>query len=102
MYLSVFIQGCSGPSSTNLVSLSAKPITCPTIRSCFIPGQDCTHQITDRISKAEYSILVQAYGFSSKDITDALIAAKNRGVNVKVILDKSQRSQKYSLLHYIV
>ncbi len=31
-----------------------------------------------------------------------MIAAKNRSVKVKVILDKSQRKQKYSLLHYIV
>ena len=99
---SVLIQGCSGPSPINLVSLSAKPITCPTIHSCFTPGQDCTHQITDQIVKANHSILVQAYGFSSKNIADALIAAKNRGVNVKVILDKSQRKQKYSLLYYIV
>lgn len=98
---SILIQGCSGSSPTNLVSLSATPITCPIIDSCFTPGQDCTHQITDHIAKAKHSILVQAYGFSSKDIANALIAAKNRGVNVKVILDKSQRKQKYSLLHYI-
>jgi len=96
------IQGCAGSSHTNLISLPAKSVTCPVIQACFTPGQDCTHQITDHISKAEHSILVQAYGFSSKDIADALIAAKNRGVNIKVILDKSQRKQKYSLLHYIV
>jgi phosphatidylserine/phosphatidylglycerophosphate/cardiolipin synthase-like enzyme len=98
----VLIQGCAGSSHTNLVSLPAKSITCPVIHACFTPGQDCTHQITDEIGKAEHSILVQAYGFSSKDIADELIAAKNRGVKVKVILDKSQRKQKYSLLHYIV
>ena len=96
------IQGCVGSPSTHLISLPSKSITCPVIQACFTPGQDCTRQITDQIAKAEHSILVQAYGFSSKDIANALIAAKNRGVNVKVILDKSQRSQKYSLLHYIV
>lgn len=97
------IQGCARPSSiTTLISLPSKSVTCPIIHSCFTPGQDCTHQITDEIGKAEHSILVQAYGFSSKDIADALIAAKSRGVKVKVILDKSQRKQKYSLLHYIV
>lgn len=99
---SLLIQGCSGSSPTNLVSLSTTSVTCPIIHSCFTPGQDCTHQITDQIAKAEHSILVQAYGFSSKDIADALIAAKNRGIKVRVILDKSQRTQKYSLLHYIV
>lgn len=97
-----FIQGCAGPSPTTLISLPSKSVTCPVIQTCFTPGQDCTHQITKHIAKAENSILVQAYAFSSKDIADALIAAKNRGVKVEVILDKSQRSQKYSLLHYIV
>lgn len=95
------IQGCAGPSPTTLISLPSKSVTCPVIQACFTPGQDCTHQITEHIAKAENSILVQAYGFSSKDIADALIAAKNRGVKVEVILDKSQRSQKYSLLRYI-
>lgn len=96
------IQGCAGSSHTNLISLPAKSVSCPVIHACFTPGQDCTHQITDNISKADHSILVQAYHFTSKDIADALIEAKNKGVAVKVILDKSQRKQKYSLLHYIV
>ncbi|MFZ0219490.1 MAG: phospholipase D family protein [Candidatus Aquirickettsiella sp.] len=96
------IQGCAGSSHTNLISLPTKSVSCPVIHACFTPGQDCTHQITDHISKADHSILVQAYNFTSKDIADALIEAKNRGIQVKVLLDKSQRTQKYSLLHYIV
>lgn len=98
----ILIQGCAGSSPTNLISLPTKSVTCPVIHACFTPGQDCTHQITDQISQAKHSILVQAYNFTSKDIANALIEAKNRGVKVKVILDKSQRKQKYSLLHYIV
>jgi phosphatidylserine/phosphatidylglycerophosphate/cardiolipin synthase-like enzyme len=39
---------------------------------------------------------VSAYSFTSKDIAEALLAAKKRGVDVKIILDKSQISQKYS------
>jgi phosphatidylserine/phosphatidylglycerophosphate/cardiolipin synthase-like enzyme len=96
------LQGCVGSSHPNLISLPVKSVTCPVIHACFTPGQDCTHQITDHISKAKHYILVQAYNFTSKDIADALVEAKNRGVTVKVILDKSQRTQKYSLLHYIV
>lgn len=96
------IQGCAESSPTHLINLSAKSVTCPVIEACFTPGQDCTHQITDHIAKAKYSILVQAYNFTSKDIANALIAAKRRVVTVKIILDESQRKQKYSLLHYIV
>lgn len=87
---------------TDLISLPAKSVSCPVINAYFTTGQDCTHQITDNISKGDHSVLVQTYSFTSKDIADALIEAKNRGVKVKVLLDKSQRKQKYSLLPYIV
>jgi hypothetical protein len=66
------IQGCAGSSPTHLMSLPEKSVTCPIIHSCFTPGQDCTHEITGDILKAKHSILVQAYGFSSKPIADAL------------------------------
>ena len=43
-----------------------------------------------------YEVLVQAYSFSSKPITEALVAAKTRGVHVTVLLDKSNESEAYS------
>ena len=76
--------------------------TCPIIHTCFTPYQDCTHKITDQILQAKNSILVQAYYLTSKSIAEALVEAKKKGVVVKVILDKSQRKNKYSLIHYIV
>ena len=39
---------------------------------------------------------MQAYSFTSAPIAQALVAAKNRGVRVEVILDKSQRTEHYS------
>jgi phosphatidylserine/phosphatidylglycerophosphate/cardiolipin synthase-like enzyme len=72
---------------------------------CFTPGGDCTDEIVDAINSAKQSILVQAYSFTSKPIASALVNAKKRGVDVYVILDKSQAKGKhYSsstfLLHY--
>lgn len=82
------------------------PATPSNIQVCFTPGQDCIAQITDVLDAAKQSILVQAYSFTSIPIAEHLIAAKNRGVIVKVILDKSQKSQKYSaarlLLNYAI
>jgi phosphatidylserine/phosphatidylglycerophosphate/cardiolipin synthase-like enzyme len=40
--------------------------------------------------------LVQAYSFTSAPIAKALVVAHNRGVDVQVILDKSQRTERYS------
>jgi phosphatidylserine/phosphatidylglycerophosphate/cardiolipin synthase-like enzyme len=60
------------------------------IGTCFTPGENCTDKLVQVINLAETSIKVQAYSFTSKPIIDALIAAHHRGVDVRIILDKSQ------------
>ncbi len=62
----------------------------------FSPKQGATTLIINTINNAEKSILVAAYSFTSKPIADALIEAYHNGVDVKIVLDKSQRSAKYS------
>lgn len=79
-----------------------EPSRCPTIHACFTPGQNCTAEITAVIDAAKQSIFVQAYSFTSAPIATHLIAAKKRGVKVNVILDKSQRTQRYSASHFLV
>ncbi|MDF2529367.1 MAG: phospholipase [Gammaproteobacteria bacterium] len=56
---------------------------------CFTPGGNCTELIVQQINSAKKNIWVQAYSFTSYPIGDALVAAQKRGVNVQVILDKS-------------
>ena len=50
----------------------------------------------EEIGAARSEILVQAYSFTSAPIAKALVDAFKRGVKVAVILDKSQRSQRYT------
>jgi phosphatidylserine/phosphatidylglycerophosphate/cardiolipin synthase-like enzyme len=52
--------------------------------------------IVQALGSAKHSILAQAYSFTSAPIAKALLDAHKRGVQVQVILDKSQRSEKYS------
>jgi len=63
---------------------------------CFVPGEDCEGVIVAEINQARGVVLVQAYSFTSMPIAKALVSAKQRGVSVRVILDKSQRSERYS------
>ncbi len=63
---------------------------------CFTPGGTCTDRIMTEIGNAHSEILVQAYSFTSAQIGKALIDAHKRGVKVEAILDKSQRTAKYS------
>jgi len=64
------------------------------VEYCFTPGADCTRFIVDRITKARFEVLVQAYQFTSAPIADAICAAKERQVAVKILLDRVNESAK--------
>ena len=61
---------------------------------CFTPPQQCGDKIVQVIDTAKNSIYVQAYGFTSKKIINALIDAVNRKVEVHIILDRSNFNEK--------
>src|SRR5260221_6784470 len=67
-----------------------------TYQTCFTPGQDCEGLIVAEIQAARSAILLQAYSFTSKPIASALRDAKRRGVDVRAVLDKSQRTERYT------
>ncbi len=70
---------------------------------CFTPGSNCTGLIVKEIDQAAQSIFVQAYSFTSKPIAKAITQAQSRGVEVNVILDKSQsKHNKYSAAKYFI
>ena len=53
----------------------------------------CTQLVVDTLAGAHSTVLVQAYSFTSEPIAQALVEAHARGVDVEVILDKSQRTE---------
>ena len=57
-----------------------------------------TEVIVEVINSAKSEILVQAYSFTSKSMTDAIIEASKRGVKIEVILDKSQKPTSATFL----
>jgi phosphatidylserine/phosphatidylglycerophosphate/cardiolipin synthase-like enzyme len=63
----------------------------------FPPSGGATDAIIEALDHARSSILVQAYSFTSETIAQALARAHGRGVLVKVLLDRSQRTQKYTV-----
>ena len=67
----------------------------------FSPSGGCTTACVAALDGAKESVYVQAYSFTSAPIAQALVNAKNRGVVVKVILDKSQRSERYTEADFI-
>lgn len=67
----------------------------------FSPSGGCTEAVVNNLNKATNSVLVQAYSFTSAPIAEALVAAHKRHVNVQVILDKSQKTEKYSSADFV-
>jgi phosphatidylserine/phosphatidylglycerophosphate/cardiolipin synthase-like enzyme len=68
----------------------------PTWEVYFSPNGGCTEAIIRELGKAKTSVLVQAYLFSSEPIAKALLDTHKKGIKVEVILDKSQKTEKYS------
>jgi phosphatidylserine/phosphatidylglycerophosphate/cardiolipin synthase-like enzyme len=73
---------------------------CAPIEVFFSPNGGITSVIVREIGNAKFSIHVQAYGFTSAPIAGALAAASARGVQVHIILDRSNMTNRYSAADY--
>ena len=67
----------------------------------FSPRGGCTDMTVTVIRDAKESIKLMGYGFTSKPIAEALIAAQKRGVKVELVLDKSNRTDRYGLAKHL-
>jgi phosphatidylserine/phosphatidylglycerophosphate/cardiolipin synthase-like enzyme len=62
----------------------------------FSPNGGCTAAIVREINNARKSIFIQAYSFTSVLTAKALLYANKRGVKIEAVLDKSQRTERYT------
>lgn len=67
-----------------------------TIEVAFSPNGGGAAMIIKAIGQSQRTIKVQAYSFTNADIAKALLDAAKRGVEVRVVLDKSQETEKYT------
>jgi phosphatidylserine/phosphatidylglycerophosphate/cardiolipin synthase-like enzyme len=63
----------------------------------FSPGGNCLAAVVAQIGSARKSVHVQSYVLTAAPIATALTDAKKRGVEVIVVLDKKQGSDRSSL-----
>lgn len=68
----------------------------------FSPKGGCTQAVVRALADARQTITVQAYSFTSAPIASALVAASRRGVRVEAVLDKSNKTGKYSEGDFLV
>lgn len=95
-------ESSPAPVSSPVPSPSPVQSTNYPVTVYFSPGGQCTEAIVKEIDKARTSILVQAYSFTSAPIAKALMEARKRGIMVQVILDKSNKTDKYSSADFLL
>ena len=88
--LVALLAGCQPPSSVP-----------QGVTVYFSPRGGCTEAVVRVLNQATNQVLVQAYSFTSAPIAQALVDAHRRGLKVRVILDKSQRTEKYSAADFL-
>lgn len=62
----------------------------------FCPEDSCASKLIEKINSAKTSLHVAIFSFTLDEIRDALVEAKKKGVDVKVVFDKGQAGNKYS------
>ncbi len=67
---------------------------------CFSPGGGCTALVVKEINQARRQIRVMAYSFTSAPIGRALIRARRRGVDVQVVIDRGNATDRYSEVRF--
>lgn len=87
----LWLAGCTPPASIP-----------QGVQVYFSPNGGATQAVVTALDQATNTVLVQAYSFTSAPIAQALVDARRRGVTVQVILDKSQRTEKYSEADFLV
>lgn len=72
------------------------------IRVCFSPNNGCRDLILRELESADSLIVLAIYSFTSFELARALVEAKGRGVEVRVVTDEGQNQGKYSKTEYLV
>lgn len=71
------------------------------IKVYFSPKGGCTGAIVQALNAARGEVLVAAFSFTSKPIAEALNNAHKRGVNVSVVLDDSNQTDRYTAATFV-
>lgn len=79
-----------------LLSASSRSQAEPSVQVGFSPEGSARTLVLKTIGSAQHSIQMLAYAFQAPDIMQALVDAKKRGVEVRVVIDKQRNLGKTS------
>lgn len=76
---------------------SLPSIAAPSVQAGFSPEGSAEQLVLKTIETAQHNIRLMGYSFTSPEVVRALISAKRRGVDVKVVLDEKGNRGKVSM-----
>ena len=99
----VFSTGGLSPTGLAWLSGTQPPATLPlnNAQVAFCPSPQCVSLTESAIDAAQQRIDVAMYSFTNDELGQALVRAKQRGVEVRVILEKQQSTTQYSELELL-
>ncbi|EAO3022197.1 phospholipase D family protein [Salmonella enterica] len=85
------------------IVIAAPIFAAPTVSVGFSPSasHNALQLVLSTINSARRSVDVAAYSFTSKPVATALIAAKKRGVAVRVVADRKANGDQYTAVTFL-
>jgi phosphatidylserine/phosphatidylglycerophosphate/cardiolipin synthase-like enzyme len=77
------------------------PVSGSAFSDYFSPQGGFSAAVVEQLDRAKQSIRVQEYSFTSPPIAKAIVDAKRRGLDIEILLDKGQRTEKYSSADFV-
>ena len=98
--LTISILALTSCNSNNSKAVKENSTQQTNIKVFFTPGPDCENNIIERINKSN-KIDIAVYSITNPNITKAIVAAYNRGTDIRIITDRVQAKGKKSLIETI-
>lgn len=91
----VMLLSLLGAASCAVLQDNSKLLT-----PCFNPPGGCDDSVASEIENAESEVLIQAATLTSKAVADAIVKAKEAGLNVEILLDRSSAHTQGSASYF--
>ena len=72
------------------------------IKVLFSPNGGCQEAVIQEISQAQKTINIAMYNLTTREISQELVNAKARGVQIRIFLDQGEGNGKYSKGRYLM
>ncbi|AFM41958.1 hypothetical protein Desaci_3050 [Desulfosporosinus acidiphilus SJ4] len=91
LFVTLSLSGCSSLSTT----ASAQTSAVPQVEYYFTKAQQHPEKaLESQINSAKSTLDIAIYSLTKKDIVESIITAKKRGVNVRIITDRTEAKTK--------